>query len=131
MSEETADRKALRALVNVVTAPDATVFDGQRLGWKDATREAIRDAERVLANEDREGFPTVTLTLALRDARAVRNSLRNTLCFLRGMRVGAGPDAENGPEVDMLVDLRALAARLDEVVEPALADFEGPREMPF
>lgn len=132
MKNESKERAALRALVTVVTAPDAVVFESdERLGWKPATREAIREAERVLANEDAEGFPTVTLTLPLRSARAWRDSMHNALCFLRGMRAGAGPDAEDGPEASTLLDLRDLAHRLDEVVEPALADFEGPHEMPF
>jgi hypothetical protein len=130
--EESADRKALRALVEAVQAPDAVVFDTEQLRWKPKTREAISEAQRALAsNEDTEGYPTVTLTLPLRSARASRDSLRNALCFLRGMRAGAGPDAEDGPEDDVLAGLRALAQRLDEVVEPALSDFEGPQEMPF
>ena len=92
-------------------------------------RARAKAAERT--GEDAEGYPTVTIVLPLRSARASRDSLRNALCFLRGMRAGAGPDAEDGPEDDVLAGLRTLAQRLDEVVEPALTDFEGPHEMPF
>jgi hypothetical protein len=133
VSRETKDpaRKALAALFAAITNPDAFEVEDGKLVENPHITSALFAAKEVLRDEDCEGFPIVTLTMPLRDARATRDSLRNTLCFLRGMRVGAGPDAEDGPEADMLVDMRALAHRLDEVVEPALADFEGSREMPF
>lgn len=135
--KETAERKALRALVSAIAARDAFELGRDRetdepfLVMKEAVADALKEAKAVLSDEDREGFPTVTLTLPLRSARAWRDSMHNALCFLRGMRAGAGPDAEDGPEASTLLDLRDLAHRLDEVVEPALADFEGPHEMPF
>ena len=137
MKNESKERAALRALVGAITAPDAFEIERNRetdepfLVENEAITKALREARSVLSDEDREGYPTVTLTLPLRSARAWRDSMHNALCFLRGMRAGAGPDAEDGPEASTLLDLRDLAHRLDEVVEPALIDFEGPHEMPF